>query len=393
MSEALVIGAGPAGLAAAAALRRRGVPVVVLERGDGVGASWRSRYDRLRLNSSRWFSQLPGARFEDPTGPFPSRDEMVRYLERYAERRSLDVRPRTAAERIDRDGDGWVVRTSAGAHRAGHVLVATGYARDGRIPAWPGRERFGGRLLHAADYRNPAAFRDLDVLVVGAGCSGLEIAYDLATGGAGRVRLAVRTPPNVLVRKAAGPLLARTMTKLPPARADALLRRARLRELGDLSACGLPIPDEGPITRLRRLGVAPAIVDREWIDAIRDGRVSVVAGVSSLDEGGVMLTDGSRIEPDALVAATGYTTGLESLVGHLDVLDGRGVPRVHLGHAVAPGLRFVGYLPRPAMLGYLGGEARTAARGIAAEVGGAPSARAPVARRPWRRLAGAGARA
>src|SRR5690349_23826615 len=86
MSEALVIGAGPAGLAAAAELRRRGVPVVVLERGDGVGASWRSRYDRLRLNSSRWFSQLPGARFEDPTGPFPARDEMVRYLERYAER-------------------------------------------------------------------------------------------------------------------------------------------------------------------------------------------------------------------------------------------------------------------------------------------------------------------
>src|SRR5690349_16562160 len=93
MSErVIVIGAGAAGLAAAAELRRRGVPAVVLERGDGVGAAWRSRYDRLRLNSSRWFSQLPGARFEDPSGPFPSRDEMVGYLERYAARRALDVR-------------------------------------------------------------------------------------------------------------------------------------------------------------------------------------------------------------------------------------------------------------------------------------------------------------
>jgi cation diffusion facilitator CzcD-associated flavoprotein CzcO len=381
MSEgrALVIGAGAAGLAAAAELRRRGVPVVVVERGDGVGTAWRSRYDRLRLNSSRWFSQLPGARFEDPTGPFPARDEMVRYLERYAERRALDVRLRVAAERIDRDGDAWVVRTSAGDMAAAHVVVATGYAHDGRIPAWPGRERFAGALLHAADYRNPAPFRDLDVLVVGAGCSGMEIAYDLALGGAARVRLAVRTPPNILVRMPAGPALARAMAKLPPARADAIVNRIRLHELGDLEPYGLPIPDEGVFSRLRRLRVAPAIVDREWIGVIRDGRVSVVAGVDALDEGGVRLADGVRIEPDAVVAATGYTCALESLVGHLDVLDGRGVPRVHCGAAVAPGLRFVGYLPRPAQLGYLGGEAKVAARGIAAELALSRSAR-----RPWR---------
>jgi cation diffusion facilitator CzcD-associated flavoprotein CzcO len=380
MSEgrALVIGAGAAGLAAAGELKRRGVPVVVVERGDGVGTAWRSRYDRLRLNSSRWFSQLPGARFEDPTGPFPARDEMVRYLERYAERRALDVRLRVAAERIDRDGDGWVVRTSAGDMAAAHVVVATGYAHDGRIPAWPGRERFAGALLHAADYRNPAPFRDLDVLVVGAGCSGMEIAYDLALGGAARVRLAVRTPPNILVRTPAGPALARAMAKLPPARADAIANRVRLHELGDLEPYGLPLPDEGVFSRLRRLRVAPAIVDREWIDVIRDGRVSVVAGVEALDEGGVRLADGVRIEPDAVVAATGYTCALESLVGHLDVLDGRGVPRVHCGEAVAPGLRFVGYLPRPAQLGYFGGEAKAAARGIASEL--APSV---AARRRW----------
>ena len=68
-----------------------------------------------------------------------------------------------------------------------------------------------------------------------------------------------------------------------------------------------------------------------------------------------------------MIAATGYRRGLEPLVGHLDVLDERGTPRVRAGEAAAPGLRFVGYTPRPALLGTLGAEARTAAEGIAAE--------------------------
>ena len=111
---AIVVGAGPAGLAAAAELGRRRIPAVVVERGDAVGASWHGRYDRLRLNSSRWFSQLPGARFGRAAVVFPGRDDVIRYLDGYAERHELDVRLRTAVERIDRDGDGYVVRTSAG---------------------------------------------------------------------------------------------------------------------------------------------------------------------------------------------------------------------------------------------------------------------------------------
>ena len=166
----VVIGAGPAGLASAAELRRRGVPAVVLERGDGIASSWRGRYDRLRLNSSRWFSRLPGGRYARGTGIFPSRDEVVAYLEGYARDNALDVRLNTHVDRIDPQGQGWVVRTSEGDVPAEQVVVAAGYEHTPYVPEWPGRERYDGELLHAAQYRNPLPFRGRDVLVVGPGC-------------------------------------------------------------------------------------------------------------------------------------------------------------------------------------------------------------------------------
>ena len=374
----IVIGAGPAGLASAAALGRMGVPALVLDRAATVASSWRGRYDRLKLNSSRPFSKLPGARFPRGTDMFPARDDMVRYFERYAHDRRVDVQHGTEVERIDRDGDGLVVRTSEGDIRASHVVVATGYSHSPYTPHWPGRDSFSGRLLHSSEYRNADDLRGADVLVAGSGCSGMEIAYDIATGGAGRVRVAVRTAPNILLRAPAGPAIALVLSKLPPGIGDRMTRVARGREIGDLSAYGLPIPDEGVFSRLRRLGVAPAIVDKETIEAIRDGRIEIVPGIRSFDETGVELDDETRIEPDTVIAATGYRTGLEPLVGHLGVLAERGVPSVTDGRPAAPGLRFVGFVPRPAQLGTLGPEARRAARGIARELRGS---RAPA----WRR--------
>ena len=123
-------------------------------------------------------------------------------------------------------------------------------------------------------------------------------------------------------------------------------------------------------SRLKRLGVAPAIVDKETIQAIKDRRIEIVAGVESFDRTAVKLVDGTRIEADAVVAATGYRCGLEPIVGHLDALDRRGVPRARQGEAAAPGLRFIGYFPRPAQLGYIGGEAKRAATAIAQEMSG-----------------------
>jgi cation diffusion facilitator CzcD-associated flavoprotein CzcO len=378
----VVVGAGSAGLASAAELRRRGIPVTVLERADTLASSWRGRYDRLRLNSSRPFSKLPGERYVRGTPIFPSRDEVVAYLEGYAKRNRIEVRLGTTLERIDRSGDGWLLRTSTGDLEADHVIVAAGYDHTPIVPDWPGRDRFEKAFIHSGEYRNPEPFRAADVLVVGPGCSGMEIAYELAVNGAERVRLAVRTPPNFLLRDPAGPLFANLLRRLPPKRADAVINRIREKKIGDLTEFGLPVPEEGVFSRLRRLSVAPAIVDKEVIQAIRDRHIQIVAGVEALDETGVILSDEARIEPDAVIAATGWRPALDPLVGHLGVLNERGVPYEAQGAEVAPGLRFVGYKPLPAHIGHMGREAKRAAKEIARSMQGSGSVRVmPAGRR------------
>jgi cation diffusion facilitator CzcD-associated flavoprotein CzcO len=199
----------------------------------------------------------------------------------------------------------------------------------------------------------------------------MEIAHDLAEGGAGRVRIAVRTPPNIMLRQSGGlpgDLPAIALLHLPPRIADRVAGIVRRLTVGDLSRWGLLPPEEGIFSRHHREAKAPAIVDKEVIDSIKSGKIDVVDAVESLDELGAVLADGTRLDLGAIIAATGYGSGLEPVVGHLGMLDERGLPHVHGGSAAAPGLRFVGYQPRPGQIGELGREARRAATGIKSEL-------------------------
>ena len=200
----VVVGAGPAGLGVAGALKRRGVGALVLERADVVGSSWHGRYDGLRLNTVRWMSGQPGLAIPRRAGRWPARDAFVSYLERYAEHHALDVRLGVGVERIDRADGGWRLATSEGEITARFVVVATGYDHTPRLPDWPGRDGFTGRLIHSKEYRNPAPFRGERVLVVGAGNTGTEVAAQLVDGGAAAVALSMRTPPNFVSRELRG---------------------------------------------------------------------------------------------------------------------------------------------------------------------------------------------
>lgn len=348
MGEVVVCGAGAAGLSAAATLRRAGLDAVVLERSDRVGASWRSRYPALRLNTPGWMSTMPGYRASVRRyGEFPSRDEWIRYLEDYATHHDLEVRFGTEVRRVDRPDGAWRVETSDGAVEADAVVIAIGFDHDPHMPAWPGLEGFGGELIHASAYRDPRPYRDKDVLVVGPGVTGSEVAHLLATGGAARVRVACRTPPHIVRRKWLGVPIQVPGTALhhmPLRLADRFSALVERMIAGDLSRYGLPRPAVGTATALAERHQSP-LFDDGFVDSVKTGRIEIIAAVDSFDGDDVLLADGSRIQPDAVIAATGYRRGLEPLVGHLGVLDDRGTPLVTGGrqHHSAPGLFFTGY--------------------------------------------------
>lgn len=371
-SQVAIVGAGPSGVATALALKEAGIRPLVLDQADEVASSWRGRYDRLRLNTCRPFSHLPGRKFPKGTPMFPTRDQLVEHLEHHGSEDGIDLQLGTRVDRLDRDDGRWSLQTSAGVVRAPQVVMAVGYEHQPFIPDWKGRESFQGSLLHSSEYRNPKPFAGKRVLVVGPGCSGMEIAYDVADGGAAKVWLSVRTPPNILLREGPGGLpgdmMGVALLRFPTRFGDAVARFGRRMDVGDLTEYGLPVPEEGVFSRMHRLGVAPAIVDKEVIEAIKARRMEIVRAVESLDATGVLLADGARVEPDVIICATGYRRALEPLVGHLDVLDDRGVPRAVGDEPAAEGLRFIGYVPRPGGLGYMGKEARRAAKAIAREL-------------------------
>ncbi|AWK09698.1 monooxygenase [Streptomyces spongiicola] len=364
-----VIGAGPGGLAVAAALRERGVRAVVLEKSDSVGASWRGHYDRLHLHTTRRLSGLPGLPMPRRFGRWVARDDVVGYLEKYAEFHELDLVTGVEVSRIEPDGSDWVLHATGGRRLTGRaVVVATGFNHTPRMPDWPGREAYTGELLHASAYRNPAPYEGRDVLVVGAGNTGAEIAADLAGAGASRVRLAVRTAPHIVRRSTAGWPAQRTgilVRRLPVPLVDVAGRLLARIAVPDLSARGLPRPEAGLYTRVRQ-GAIP-VQDVGLIDAVRTGRVEPVAAVESFNDAKVVLADGSRISPDAVIAATGYRRALEPLVGHLGVLDERGRPAVHGGRTPreAPGLYFTGFTnPISGMLREMALDARKIAKAL-----------------------------
>jgi cation diffusion facilitator CzcD-associated flavoprotein CzcO len=368
--EVAVIGAGPAGIATAISLQERGIRPLLVDRASELVASWRARYDRLRLNTCRQFSHLPGRRFPKGTPTFPTRDQVIEYFDSHARGAGVQLRLNTAVHRIDRgDGRGWRLSASTGDIDARHVVVATGLMHTPFIPAWPGSGGFSGKLLHSSEYRNPQPYAGKQVLVIGSGSSGMEIAHDLATGGAAKVWMAVRTPPNIMLRRGPGGLpgevIALPLFHAPIPLADALALKARRRFIGDLAEFGLPLPDEGPFGRLARLGAVPSLVDLDVIDAIREGSIEVVAGVEGFDTDGVRLLDGRRLTPDAAICATGYHSGLEPIVGHLGVLDERGEPSAEWDRPAAPGLWFVGFYRRPALIGFMGKQSRRLAKQIA----------------------------
>ncbi|MCC6792174.1 MAG: NAD(P)/FAD-dependent oxidoreductase, partial [Thermomicrobiales bacterium] len=242
----------------------------LLDRDSRIGGTWARRYDRLRLHTVRRFSGLPGRPLPDDLPRYVPKDRYADYLADYARAFELDVRLGHFVTRIERDGDGWLVVTADGASRTRALVIATGRHNEPRVPDWPGRESFRGRLLHAHDYRSGASFAGQRVLVVGIGNSGAEIAADLVEQGAAHVAVAVRRVPPIGSREVIGipvQLLGIAMKPFPPRLVDRLGAILRRIGTGDLRRYGLGEPAWGPFVARR----PPVIESGLWRSSRRAG--------------------------------------------------------------------------------------------------------------------------
>ncbi|GAA1931334.1 flavin-containing monooxygenase [Nocardioides marmoribigeumensis] len=319
--DVLVIGAGQAGLAVGYHLQRAGLRFLIVDAAAELGATWRNRWDSLRLFTPAQYDGLPGMAFPARANTYPTRLEVADYLKTYAARFDLPVLLSTAVTRLERDpgGDGgFVAHTSQGRLHARQVVVATGPFQTPVIPVVGGDIGPGVRQLHSADYRNPSQIRPGRVVVVGGGNSGRQIALELASSRVGDhgVTLAVGTEEPELPQRILGRDLFwwLTKTRLLAKPADSRLAR-RMRARGDLVI-------GSPMQQLRAAGV--------------DVRPRLLAAAGDT----VTFADRTETRPTTVIWATGFRSDYSWIDIDGVVTDG-GV-RHERGISPVPGLSFIG---------------------------------------------------
>ncbi len=359
--DAIIVGAGPAGLACAVTMRAAGLDVAVLEKAESVGSVWRRHYDRLHLHTDRKRSGLPGMAMPRTYPRYPSRQEMVAYLESYAAH--FDIQPvfNAVVSRLRRDGTQWHADSDQCPMSAPVVVVATGIAEAAYRPSWPGSETYQGLLIHSSEYRNPTPYAGNRVLVVGFGNSGGEIALDLANAGVD-IALAVRSPVQILPRDLLGfPILAwAILYRRLPARLVDFINAPILRlAVGPIEKFGLRRSAKGPRQMVEEDGRVP-LIDVGTLDRIRDGSIKIYGGVDRLTSDGVGFADGRSEKFHAIILATGFRPDLRRLIPDLEgVFDKHGMPLVTGQATSVPGLYFCGQITSPTgQLREIGLEAR-----------------------------------
>lgn len=381
----VVVGGGPAGLSAAYELAKAGIQPLVLERTESVGDVWRNHYDGLRLNTGRWFSGLPGVTFPWSAGRWPTAHVLADLLAGMPERGGFTVRNGVEVSKIEpaaQRGAWRITLTDGSVMLAASVVIATGCSRIPSIPDWPGRERFTGRVLHAAQFRNARDYAGQHVLVVGSGNSSCEIASRLVPHAAS-VTLSVRRTPHLLPKSLSGlpfAALGAFLRRLAPSTRDRFLSWLSHRWTGDLLPYGLPRPTHG----VSELGTVTPTLYMPFVDDLKAGSIRVVGPIEGFAASHVTVRTGiaedagrTELPVHTIVAGTGYSTGLAQLIALPDLFDDDGKPRTD-AHGVTspvPGLFLIGFVnPLSGQLREIGRQAPRLAKAVARYLAHAPTA-------------------
>ncbi|XP_002966982.2 indole-3-pyruvate monooxygenase YUCCA6 [Selaginella moellendorffii] len=318
---AIIVGAGPAGLAVAACLKDRGVPSIVLDKANCIASLWQQRtYDRLHLHIAKQYCELPLLSFARDVPQYPTKNQFIDYLHDYA--RHFEIQPLfdrcVVAATREQSGDRSLWRVETVDKRRGvreefrsrWLVVATGENGAERIPEdlRPGLDRFQGTVLHSSQYRNGKPFKGQRVLVVGCGNSGMEIALDLLNHGA-QPSIVVRSPMHILPREMFGRstfAVAMSLMKLLPLRVtDKLLVMYATLALGNTTKYGILRPSTGPLETKAKFSKTP-ILDMGTFRKIRSGSIKVMPCMGKIDREGVYFENGRYESYDSIILATGY---------------------------------------------------------------------------------------
>ncbi|XP_050226182.1 probable indole-3-pyruvate monooxygenase YUCCA11 [Mercurialis annua] len=314
MEEAMVVivGAGPSGLAISACLNRLNIENIVLEREDCYASLWKKRtYDRVKLHIAKQFCELPYMSYSSNAPTFVPKKGFISYIDDYVSYFGIKPRYHSSVESVSYDGEckKWridVKNTFSNVNEvyyARFFIVATGENSEGVIPSVAGLDGFRGEYMHANQYVNARKFTGKDVLVVGCGNSGMEIAYDLSEFNA-RTSIVARSPVHVVSKEIV--YIGMQLIKFLSVKVvdKILMKLCKLKD-GDISKYGLQRPKEGPFHLKCTTGRSPTI-DVGCLKKIKQGKVKVFPSISSISGNSVGFTNGDVTKFDAIIFATGY---------------------------------------------------------------------------------------
>ncbi|KAF7840102.1 putative indole-3-pyruvate monooxygenase YUCCA10 [Senna tora] len=334
----IIIGAGPSGLATSACLKRHSIPHIILEKEDCSASLWRKNtYDRVKLHLAKEFCSLPFMPHPPSTPTFLSKNDFLHYIDDYIT--WFDIRPRycrlVESVAFDEVEKKWRIQTRniqgessklQEAYIAKYVVVASGENSEGYVPKVEGLEGFTGEIVHSKNYKCGLKYKSKEVLVVGSGNSGMEIAYDLNDWGA-RTSIIIRSPVHVLTKEHVHQGMS-MLRYFPMQMVDSMMRFLANLAYGDLSKYGIHRPNKGPFYLKQLTGRSP-VIDVGTIAKIKEGAIKVIPSeIKRIENKKVVFENNMEKEFDAIIFATGFRSAANNWLKDFKyVLNENGMPK------------------------------------------------------------------
>lgn len=315
-TETLVVGASISGLAVASSLQKHDIEYIVIEKQLQVAAPWRNYYNRLHLHTNKRVSHLPYKKFDSTIPRYPTRQQVIDYLEDYQKEFNINPVFNTEAISISKKSDYWITETTNETYKSKYLIMATGSFGKPKPVNFKGMETFAGRIMHSYGYETGKDFNGQKVLVVGFGNSACEIAIDLYEQGA-IPSMAVHSPVNIIPRDILGiPILelGLLMSRLPPRVADTINAPLMRLLFGNITKLGLKKLPYGAFEEIQRDRKIP-VLDVGTIKHIRKGHITTFGGIDRIEGKTIHFLEGRQEDFDAIVACIGYYSD------HTEIID------------------------------------------------------------------------